>query len=637
MPDAASEATPLKGDARGSEPNEATSIWTCATPVIIATVILIGSFLIFTWYLPSTRSASAAHLSSSSMLTMMSTSTALRPVLEASTLLPPLPSVVDATAHDEASASDLYNLPDFHRADASAGADSLKCVRQFELNQEHHQLGALQHGSWKVHARDLHAAVGAKVMQRAKPLVADTTFRGPSTASAFNRFLRGLGLRTAGGHSPLTVVAVAGALIADVPIMLPNSIALVAHPTEGASVCATNSAVDTIFAIDEVSDVTISGFAVGPCNFGDTNDANHSSGDIDIMQDPLRQAVRVRGSQRVLLSNLTVQHSSSSAIWISHGSADVRVHGSRMSGCANGISAQHNVSRILIDGNSIVESVVNYNLMAGIVVTALAPPTTRDFFDLFSDIRGMCPFNEPLSRPRRVLLVENEVRNGRAQGVYFDSVFDCAAIGNELIDNDKEGICLDFGCSRVHVQGNTIRSNGWRRRQTDGELEADFVLQHGRMADGSSMAQLPGVSLDNSCYNLVEANTIDRNGGGGIKSVRSSVRNSIVNNTITANNRANPVFTFNAIDLGAAIADYPNATECLDSVPSIENDVAFNLIAGWHQVGLTASNGSGWNDFRDNVIKECNGTVYADYDGRNLLFEQGSTGSLSANASANPI
>ena len=62
-------------------------------------------------------------------------------------------------------------------------------------------------------------------------------------------------------------------------------------------------------------------------------------------------------------------------------------------------------------------------------------------------------------------------------------------INNVIEDNEKEGMCLDYGTFGTYVSANTVQRNGERNRQTDEDLEADFILGLGRLADGSSTAK----------------------------------------------------------------------------------------------------------------------------------------------------
>ena len=46
---------------------------------------------------------------------------------------------------------------------------------------------------------------------------------------------------------------------------------------------------------------------------------------------------------------------------------------------------------------------------------------------------------------------------------------------NIIYQNDKEGMCLDYGTFGAYVSNNIVKENGGRLRQSDEDLEADFV------------------------------------------------------------------------------------------------------------------------------------------------------------------
>ena len=76
-----------------------------------------------------------------------------------------------------------------------------------------------------------------------------------------------------------------------------------------------------------------------------------------------------------------------------------------------------------------------------------------------------------------------------------------------------------------------------RLRQSDEDLEADFVTTFGRLSDGSSPAKLPGISIDNSAYNTIVNNNVTQNYGSGVKMVRSAYRNIIMENSVSDNKK----------------------------------------------------------------------------------------------------
>ena len=121
------------------------------------------------------------------------------------------------------------------------------------------------------------------------------------------------------------------------------------------------------------------------------------------------------------------------------------------------------------------------------------------------------------------------------------------------------------------------------------------------MPDGSSPAKTPGISLDNSLYNIIYANQIERNYGGGVKMVRTAFFNVIGLNTIVDNNLgANERFHFFGVELGSAKADVPVSD--LDFTPCRGNVIFGNTIRGSHYAGIFFGLGSTENDVFDNSL-----------------------------------
>ena len=167
------------------------------------------------------------------------------------------------------------------------------------------------------------------------------------------------------------------------------------------------------------------------------------------------------------------------------------------------------------------------------------------------------------------------------------------------------------------MHNNVVRQNGGRFRQTDEDLEADFVTSFGRLEDGSSPAKLPGISIDNSAYNIILNNNVNQNYGSGIKSVRSAYRNVIMENTVSDNNYGeNEKFHFFGIEIGhASTPDEPVIG--LDFTASYENIVCRNVVTGPDYAGVFLEIESYCNDVFDNVIMgsekfaiECHSTLF---------------------------
>ncbi|EIJ42984.1 hypothetical protein BegalDRAFT_2119 [Beggiatoa alba B18LD] len=219
------------------------------------------------------------------------------------------------------------------------------------------------------------------------------------------------------------------------------------------------------------------------------------------------------------------------------------------------------------------------------------------------------PIYPPVSAPHAIIIEYNQIIGNRAQGIYSDGGYGNIIQHNYIKNNDKEGLCLDFGSVNNIIQENTLVRNGFRSRQTDDSLKQDFVWSFGKLADGSSVSKLPAISLDNAAQNLVIWNNIRESAGDGIKIVRTGIRNLILFNTLMNNNQGqNSRFHFFGILLGNAsaepeIAKQAIANPVLDFIPAIENIVAGNVIDGNHYSGILLDSASAFNDIYDNMIR----------------------------------
>jgi len=195
----------------------------------------------------------------------------------------------------------------------------------------------------------------------------------------------------------------------------------------------------------------------------------------------------------------------------------------------------------------------------------------------------------------------NRIALNASSGIYADGAIETVMFDNVIEGNSKEGVCLDNGSTANVLAMNVVRLNGKRWGKTDAELRLEFVHEAGRLADGTARAKTPGISIDNAIYNIVYANQLDRNFGGGIKMVRTGLFNTIGLNTITDNNEgASEGFHFFGIELGAATADAPSGE--LDFARSRGNIVFGNSIRGNHYAGIFFGPGSTDNDAFDNSI-----------------------------------
>ncbi|MCP3931923.1 MAG: right-handed parallel beta-helix repeat-containing protein [Bacteroidetes bacterium] len=194
------------------------------------------------------------------------------------------------------------------------------------------------------------------------------------------------------------------------------------------------------------------------------------------------------------------------------------------------------------------------------------------------------PISEKDRRPHHILIKNCSVTQSRAQGIYLEGVVNCVIEDNLLIQNNKEGICFDWGSCYNFFKNNVVSLNGERCKLSVDEIRADFITEYPLLDDGSSSMKLPGISLDNGCMNIIHNNKITSNYGGGIKMIRTSLFNDIRNNQILynaigANNYSIYFHGITMLGLGAINNEFdPTSQHLLDFLPSICNCIEDNVI-----------------------------------------------------------
>jgi parallel beta-helix repeat protein len=270
-----------------------------------------------------------------------------------------------------------------------------------------------------------------------------------------------------------------------------------------------------------------------------------------------------------------------------------------------GLMIQGEVSHLWLHDSHILHGNRADNGGAGIVITDSSPkPSVEEHSWGHSLTENIWPLEQPAPH---ALLIENNVLSGHvAQGIYLDGGYGIVIRNNQITDNDKEGICLDFGSANNIIMENIFLNNGRRFRQTDEDLRADLVMNFGRLADGSATSKLPAVSLDNAAQNIVIWNVIRDSAGDGIKVVRTGIRNLLLFNTIMDNNRGeSQQLHFAGILLGNAKleAGIDPTNHPLDFLPPLENIVAGNVIYGKHYHGILLDHDAIFNDIYDNMVR----------------------------------
>lgn len=257
-----------------------------------------------------------------------------------------------------------------------------------------------------------------------------------------------------------------------------------------------------------------------------------------------------------------------------------------------------NISNGIIAGNDVVDNYSTRNLTAGIVMTSME---IDDYYTAYNEFKDEHLYNL-LDTPHDIVLYQNNVKHNNSSGIYSDGAYQIYIVENIIYQNDKEGMCLDYGTFGAYVSNNIVKENGGRLRQSDEDLEADFVTTFGRLSDGSSPAKLPGISIDNSAYNTIVNNNVTQNYGSGVKMVRSAYRNIIMENSVSDNNKGkSDDFHFFGIEIGhESTPDEP--VKGLDFTASYENIVCRNIVTGSNYAGVFLAVESYCNDVFDNTI-----------------------------------
>lgn len=313
-------------------------------------------------------------------------------------------------------------------------------------------------------------------------------------------------------------------------------------------------------------------------------------------------AVQIIDAQKIKLHHLTVSNVARGIV-IGKNSQFIELEQIAINDSQAGILIQQAVSHVWLHHSTILNSLRADNGGAGLLASDAQLHENIEESTRSSSLTEAIYPSPPA--PHALLIENNEFRRNVAQGIYFDGVFGSVVRGNQVLDNDKEGICLDFGSANNIVMENNFINNGRRARQTDKDLGDDWVLNFGRLVDGSAVSKLPGVALDNAAQNLILWNTIRHNSGDGIKIVRTGIRNLFLSNTIVSNNQgSNSRFHFFGILLGGAKLEpgIDPANHPLDFLPPLENIVAGNSIYGGHWSGILLDQDAAFNDIYDNTV-----------------------------------
>ncbi|MEE1160323.1 MAG: right-handed parallel beta-helix repeat-containing protein [Atopobiaceae bacterium] len=381
-------------------------------------------------------------------------------------------------------------------------------------------------------------------------------------------------------HAGDAVHVAAPMLTMDKTIVVPAQTSLYGH---GVRLVAGPEAVEKAILLNEVTDVVVSGFHI-----------------VDCCDYPLY----VKRSQRFVVEDNYIEKCRAKAICVMGENKHFVLRNNRISHTGNGALFLHGVvERGVIEQNVLDHVGGTWNFSGGIVFSALDIENIDTAYNPWKQH----DLTSRVEAPHDLVITRNIIRDGASNGLYSHAGYCNYIVGNVIEHNNKEGMCLDFGTCGTYVAHNIIHANGGRFHMDAQQLKDDYIQDFGVLADGSSPAKVPGISLDNAAYNIIYQNEVSQNSGTGIKMVRASVCNVILCNEVTSNNVGqNNRFHFYGIELSTDLRpDYePNEVRELDFAPCFENIVARNTISGTHFSGVFLGQDAYINDVFDNVIGE---------------------------------
>jgi len=242
-------------------------------------------------------------------------------------------------------------------------------------------------------------------------------------------------------------------------------------------------------------------------------------------------------------------------------------------------------STLLIAGSSshglIEDSVFSlsrgyYNCDAGLHIVNCSAHVTPEMMP--EGCHEPLSIEEKVNKPSCIILSRSRFVSNRAQGVYLEGAISIHFLECCFKDNNKEGICFDWGSCMCTLSNSHIAYNGNRTNMSSCDLAIDFIEHYQLLDDGSSCCKLPGISIDNGCLNHITSNVVVNNYGGGIKLVRSCIGNLVKDNKMNSNNIGeNPFFPvyyeMASLGIGAIQEEFsePGKGGLMDFFVSVDN------------------------------------------------------------------
>ena len=253
-----------------------------------------------------------------------------------------------------------------------------------------------------------------------------------------------------------TVEVISPALVMDATLVVPTGTILHGN---GAVLTPGNETLDKAIVLDQAENTAVTGFVInGGCNYGVyvKNSSSFYLADLDISNVSLKGLCVMGENTGFALVNNSIHENQNGAIFL------------------NG-----EISNGVIEGNRIENNSGARNLTAGLVLCSMPIEDIETAYNPFPDEM----LYDILQSPHQLVVRGNTVAQNHSSGIYSESGYLNYYVENTIYKNEKEGMCLDYGSFGNYITGCEIRQNGGRNRMSDEDLEADFILDQGRMAE----------------------------------------------------------------------------------------------------------------------------------------------------------
>ena len=259
-----------------------------------------------------------------------------------------------------------------------------------------------------------------------------------------------------------------------------------------------------------------------------------------------RNPITINRCKKFNVEDVTIQNSRGYGLSILRSEAGSIVKNNFINCLASGINIVGQAKDIYINECIIMGCQGLYNWDAGINCMHCTPKVTLK--EIPETSHEACDLTEKIDTPHRIVIENTQIYFCQSQGIYLEGAAQVAINNCNIHDNNKEGICFDWGTMYSHLVNSRISRNGERKNYDKVKCDIDFIPSSQVDSEQRHYCQLPGISIDNGLMNSIEHNEITGNYGGGVKLVRSAVRNVIRFNTIAGN--TNKLQLFNSSKYG---------------------------------------------------------------------------------------